>query len=110
VPNIKKDDLPVQILLRFPVGLRRRLAEIAKESGRSINAEVVTRLEKSMVEPDKTLRDLIDDQDILRTDVAHLRGMVEKIKLDTDAFIEKLKQGRVAATFAKLKDDPESER
>jgi len=48
VPKTDQDgDPPVQILLRFPVGLRRWLEKKAKDNGRSLNAEVVDRLVKS---------------------------------------------------------------
>lgn len=41
-----------QMKLRLPVDLKDRLTELASESGRSLNAEVVKRLEES-VEPPK---------------------------------------------------------
>lgn len=33
--------------LRFPEGLRQRLKEVARDNGRSMNAEIVVRLEAS---------------------------------------------------------------
>lgn len=36
-----------QFVLRLPDGMRARIAEVAKANGRSMNAEIVARLEKS---------------------------------------------------------------
>ena len=36
-----------QFVIRFPDGMRERIAELAKENGRSMNAEIIARLEKS---------------------------------------------------------------
>ncbi|HCL45515.1 MAG TPA: hypothetical protein DIC54_15230 [Pseudomonas sp.] len=48
----KKPATPVQpqdkFVVRFPDGLRDQIAEAAKDSGRSMNAEIVTRLEWSL--------------------------------------------------------------
>lgn len=37
-----------KFIIRFPDGMRDRIAKAAEESGRSMNAEIVHRLEKSM--------------------------------------------------------------
>ena len=34
-------------MLRFPDGMRDKIAEIAKSNGRSMNAEIIARLEQS---------------------------------------------------------------
>jgi Arc-like DNA binding domain len=63
VPKAKKsEDKPIQILLRFPSGLRRWLSEKAKENGRSINAEVIARLESSKADNDafQQLQDMVE--------------------------------------------------
>lgn len=39
-------------IVRFPEGMRARIAELAKENNRSMNAEIVARLEMSLAEPD----------------------------------------------------------
>lgn len=42
---------PVEVVsYRFPVGLRARLKHAATNAGRSVNAEVVARLERSLRE------------------------------------------------------------
>lgn len=42
---------PVEVVsYRFPVGLRAKLKRAAKQSGRSVNGEVVARLERSLKE------------------------------------------------------------
>jgi hypothetical protein len=100
--------------LRFPDGMRDQLYRLAEANGRSANSEIIERLRQS-IEYDnlKSFRDLVEDQDILRTEVAGVRRMVEKLKDDADAFIEKIKQdypGRYEAILMELKGDQEPER
>lgn len=40
-----------QFVVRFPDGMRDRIAEEAKKNNRSMNAEIVARLERSLEEP-----------------------------------------------------------
>ena len=40
-----------QFVVRLPDGMRERIAEAAKASGRSMNAEIVARLQESFVKP-----------------------------------------------------------
>ncbi|MEM8511099.1 hypothetical protein RCH14_000390 [Massilia sp. MP_M2] len=37
-----------KFMLRFPEGMRERIADLAKANGRSMNAEIVSRIEQSM--------------------------------------------------------------
>jgi predicted DNA-binding protein len=46
--NAAPSDQADRFLLRLPPGMRERIAEIAKESGRSMNAEIIARLERSL--------------------------------------------------------------
>ena len=46
-----------QFVIRFPEGMRDRIANLAAANGRSMNAELIDRLEKSMVDSDN-LKDL----------------------------------------------------
>jgi hypothetical protein len=41
-----------QFVIRFPEGMRDRIANLAAANGRSMNAELIDRLEKSMVDSD----------------------------------------------------------
>ncbi len=52
-----------QFPLRLPDGMRDRIKEAAMDNSRSMNAEIVARLEESFVVPH--LRELIDEQDKL---------------------------------------------
>lgn len=45
-PHMTKDD-PIKTQIRLPAGLHQRIAEAASESGRSLNAEMIFRLEQS---------------------------------------------------------------
>lgn len=48
----KKSSLQAEdkYIVRFPEGMRSRIAEQAKNNGRSMNAEIVARLEKSFMD------------------------------------------------------------
>jgi predicted DNA-binding protein len=46
-----------QFVIRFPEGMRDRIAKLAAANGRSMNAELIDRLEKSMDDSDD-LKDL----------------------------------------------------
>lgn len=63
---------PPSYPLRMPSELREQLAEAAKASGRSMNAEIVTRLQSSFSMPDLSGSTLsIDDHgEPLRKDIA----------------------------------------
>ncbi|RZS82070.1 Arc-like DNA binding dprotein [Phyllobacterium myrsinacearum] len=43
----------VRMTLRLPAGVRDRLLEKGKENGRSINAEIIARLERTISEEDE---------------------------------------------------------
>lgn len=45
----------VRLTLRLPIGVRDRLIEKGKASGRSLNAEIVTRLERTISEEDENV-------------------------------------------------------
>ena len=49
--NLPPSKLMDQYALRFPEGLRDKIAAAAKESGRSMNAEIIHRLEASFAQP-----------------------------------------------------------
>lgn len=50
-----------RFIIRFPDGMRDRIAEEAKKNGRSMNAEIVARLEQSFSAPiSKNGKDLLD--------------------------------------------------
>ena len=52
-------------LIRFPDGLRDRVSAVAKKNHRSINAEIVHRLEQSFAVDLEKVEDLIDMLDVL---------------------------------------------
>jgi hypothetical protein len=45
------DEGPYRFLLRMPQGLRAELHETARRNGRSLNLEIVSRLEASVAQP-----------------------------------------------------------
>jgi hypothetical protein len=62
-----------QFVIRFPEGMRDRLAKLAAANGRSMNTELIDRLEKSMVDSDNLKN--------LETSVAELWGKIEEIEI-----------------------------
>jgi hypothetical protein len=55
-----------KFMLRMPAGMRDRIAHEAKQNGRSMNSEIISRLEKTL-EDDQTLYDLLIQVDKLET-------------------------------------------
>jgi len=73
VPKAKKtDDRPVQILLRFPSSLRDWLSQRASENGRSVNAEVISRLEASKAD-NSAFQQLQDTVEYLAEELENLK-------------------------------------
>lgn len=65
-----------QFVVRFPGGMRDRIAESAKASGRSMNAEIVARLEQSFEFVDGAISQL----GTLQKDVFELHSEIEHVK------------------------------
>lgn len=63
--GMSKKPYPSQVqdryIVRFPDGMRDRLAEAARANGRSMNAEIVARLEQSFAKPVPALRSMFED-------------------------------------------------
>lgn len=71
--------------LRMPDGMRGRLASVALENNRSMNAEIVARLEASFAHEDALrpeLSDLAAQMDQLGDKVGTLRGNVQDLQMD----------------------------
>jgi len=61
----KTDDKPVgrdsdKFMLRFPEGMREHIAALAKHNGRSMNAEIISRLEESLESQERAFDMLAD--------------------------------------------------
>lgn len=63
--GMSKKPYPSQVqdryIVRFPDGMRDRLAEAARANGRSMNAEIVARLEQTFAKPVPALRAVFED-------------------------------------------------
>jgi hypothetical protein len=60
-PARRQPDDPVQLKFRLTEGLRKKLEEAAVTNGRSINSEMIDRLERSFEMPSNDLRKVIED-------------------------------------------------
>lgn len=52
-----------KFVVRLPDGMRERIAEVARTHHRSMNSEIIARLEKSLVEGDDQATDRLDAQE-----------------------------------------------
>lgn len=79
-PSYPSDNVD-KLLLRFPEGMRDRIKEAAEKSGRSMNAEVVTRLEFALEhdiwEREKFIRLLDKKQAVLDSAFMHLAKQLQ---------------------------------
>ena len=70
-------DLADKFVLRLPPGLKDRLAAAAKETGRSINSEIVGRLEQSL-ERFSSIEHIAQQIDELRKELELIRSTVQE--------------------------------
>jgi hypothetical protein len=77
-----------QFVIRFPEGMRERLAHLAGANGRSMNAELVHRLEASMAASDE---------------VKKAKILMTEIKAEVDMKMKKLEERM--ASFESRHDD-----
>jgi|SRR5208282_5575356 len=73
-----------RLIIRFPDGMRDRIAALAKANGRSMNAEVISMIEASF----RRVQRPTDEEQ--KSDLAHeireLRGAIEKLQTDFEEF------------------------
>ena len=73
-----------RLIIRFPDGMRDRIAALAKANGRSMNAEIISMIETSFR---RTERPTDEEQ---KSDMAHeireLRGVIEKLQTEFEEF------------------------
>ncbi len=111
-----------KFIVRLPPGLRAKLHASAKANNRSANAELVDRLEKSMVDSNdlETLKAevaaLKNSSNLFQAAMANfetkstdIQAMIKTMKDDSDAMVERMKQDRLRdrddATLMKLKGE-----
>lgn len=99
MPNISEQN-PIRI--RLPDALKERLQAAATAGHRSLNSEVVKRLEESFIGPDAQIEEAIER-------ILEQRGLVSQLELPTkDASVESLAvlADRLRAGIARLKTKP----
>lgn len=59
-----------QFVIRFPEGVRDRIADLAKANGRSMNAELVDRIQRSLD---------VTSSNILMSELADIKAMLQQM-------------------------------
>lgn len=74
-----------KFMLRFPDGMRDRIADSAKENGRSMNAEIISRLDGSFlgVTEASELHKAIDEVRLELLAIAKIRRQLEELQNPT---------------------------
>lgn len=72
-----------QFVVRFPDGMRDRIAEAAKQNNRSMNAEIVARLHRSFETRDTDIaQDTVGAMlKSLKTTIAHAEMLAKRLEL-----------------------------
>jgi hypothetical protein len=77
-----------QFILRFPDGMRDQIAKLATANGRSMNAEIIDRLEKSMAE-----MTIETGMKIFGDLVAQMSDRMESVQENLDRILKEQKEG-----------------
>lgn len=81
MPEERKPQAEDKYIIRFPDGMRDRLKDAAKANNRTLNAEIVARLERSFT-ADKEVEQIAFESGfeaaMLREDVARLTALLQK--------------------------------
>ncbi|MEN5424387.1 Arc family DNA-binding protein [Comamonas aquatica] len=81
MPEERKPQAEDKYIIRFPDGMRDRLKDAAKANNRTLNAEIVARLERSFT-ADKEVEQIAFESgfetSMLREDVARLTALLQK--------------------------------
>ena len=77
-----------QFVIRFPDGMRDQIAMLATANGRSMNAEIIDRLEKSMAEI--SLETGLKTFEVL---VAQMSNKMDSVQENLDRILKEQKEG-----------------
>lgn len=92
--------------LRFPVRMRDQISKLAKENGRSMNAEMIDRLQKSFTGEANVLTDLIGRQNGLILLLSECVEQLLEIEPRTEADMKKIELIKSLYSKAMSKDLP----
>ena len=73
-----------RLIIRFPDGMRDRIAALAKANGRSMNAEVISMVEASFRRAERPTNE--EQKSDLAHEIRELRGTIEKLQNDFEEF------------------------
>lgn len=96
--NLYPSDQADKVLVRMPDGMRDRLKEVAKANNRTLNAEIVARLERSFTAEKEVEQIAFEsgfEASMLREDVARLTKLLESQKAEAQKFLQE--QSKVMA-------------
>lgn len=82
--------------MRFPDGMRDKIADAAKESGRSMNAEIVARLQATFQSPELDMKLISEAIDEMRTEVVSQRALITQL-LRTGATVTTNEKGELVS-------------
>ena len=94
-----------RFIVRFPDGMRDRIAEEAKANNRSMNAEIVARLERSFTaekEVEQTAFESGFEASMLREEVARLTKLLESQKAEAQKFLQEQSKAMAAEVLKHL--------
>lgn len=106
-PTYPSDNVD-KLLLRFPPGMRDRLKAIADANGRSMNAEIIYRLELSFERPATLTMEIKHELQLAVKEFLQENGLKEG-ELIRDRVEADLKQQLDVATDDETATDPESD-
>ena len=94
-PSDKQD----KFMLRFPEGMRERIRVAAEKNGRSMNAEIVSRLDESFrsAEMLERVSDMSADLDRKLAETREELASMEKARAEASNFIKEIRQLRESA-------------
>jgi hypothetical protein len=76
-----------RLIVRFPDGMRDRIAALAKANGRSMNAEVISMIEASFRRNERPTDE--QQKTDLAQEIRELRGAVEKMQKEFEEMVNK---------------------
>jgi plasmid stability protein len=75
-----------RLIIRFPDGMRDRIAALAKANGRSMNAEIISMIEASFRRTERPTDE--EPKSDLAHEIRELRGVIEKLQTEFEEMMD----------------------